>query len=140
MTRARLAAVRAYAEKLPAANGKVAYIGFCWGGARSFEQAAGDPPPAASVVYYGSSPDSATLLRVRAPVQGHYGADDARVNATIEPAQASLKKQEKSYEPNIYEGAGHGFLRQQEGREGANAKASAAAWPKTVAFLKRYLD
>ena len=132
-------AVRAHATKLPAANGKVATLGFCWGGARSFEYAATTPPPQAAVVYYGTSPDSATLLRVNAPVLGHYGGDDARVNATIDPAKQTLKKLKRSYDPNIHEGAGHGFLRQQDGREGANLKATRAAWPKTIAFLRKTL-
>ncbi len=132
-------AVRAHATKLPAANGKVATLGFCWGGARSFEYAAASPPPQAAVVYYGTSPDSATLLRVTAPVLGNYGGDDARVNATIEPAQKALKQLKRSYDPNIYEGAGHGFLRQQDAREGANLKATQAAWPKTIAFLRKAL-
>jgi carboxymethylenebutenolidase len=138
-TRARLDAVRAWAAKLPSANGKVATMGFCWGGARSFEYAAADPPPQAAVVFYGSAPDSATLMRVRAPVLALYGGDDARVNATIDPAKAVLKTTKASYEPHVYEGAGHGFLRQQEGRDGANRRATEKAWPRVVAFLKTNL-
>src|SRR5262245_1592363 len=95
-TKRRLDAVRAYATALPAANKKLATIGFCWGGGQSFAYAATSPPPQASVVYYGVSPDSAALLKVGAPVLGLYGGDDARVDATIEPAKASLGKQKKS--------------------------------------------
>ncbi len=40
----RLNAVRDWAVKLPAGNGKVATIGFCWGGARSFAYAAARRP------------------------------------------------------------------------------------------------
>jgi len=36
-----------------------------------------------------------------------------------------------------YEGAGHAFLRQQDGREGANLRAAQKAWPRTVQFLKQ---
>jgi carboxymethylenebutenolidase len=136
---ARLVAVRAWATALPAANGKLATLGFCWGGARSFEAATASPALQAAVVYYGSSPDSAGLERVEAPVQGHYGSDDARVNATIEPARKRLAQRRKGYEVQMYEGAGHGFLRQQAGREGANLRASQAAWPRTIAFLRRHL-
>lgn len=133
---ARLDAVRSYAIKLPAANGKSATIGFCWGGARSFGYAAAQPALDAAVVYYGTSPESAELPRVKAPVLGLYGSDDARVNATVPPAEAEMKKLGKTYETHTYEGAGHGFLRAQEGREGANLKATQQAWPKTVAFLR----
>lgn len=45
----------------------------------------------------------------------------------------------KSYEILIHEGAGHGFLRPQAGREGANLAATGEAWPKTVEFFKEYL-
>jgi carboxymethylenebutenolidase len=137
---ARLDAVRAYAIKLPAANGKSATIGFCWGGARSFAYAAEQPGLDAAVVYYGSSPETADLARIKAPVLGLYGGDDARVNATIAPAEAEMKKLGKTYEPHVHEGAGHGFLRAQSGREGANLKATQQAWARTIAFLRERLQ
>ena len=138
-TNARLDAVRAYTRTIAAANGKLATLGFCWGGGRSFSYAATPNPPQAAVVFYGSSPDSAALLAVRAPVLGHYGGDDARVNATIEPAKQALAKLGRAYEPHVYDGAGHGFLRGQSLREGANLRATQQAWPRTVAFLRKYL-
>jgi carboxymethylenebutenolidase len=135
----RLDAVRNYAIKLPAANGKSATIGFCWGGGRSFAYAADQPGLDAAVVYYGTSPDAADLARVKAPVLGHYGGDDARVNATIPPAEAEMKKLGRVYEPHVYDGAGHGFLRAQSGREGANYKATQQAWARTITFLREKL-
>ena len=135
----RIDAVRDWAMKLPAANGKTATVGFCWGGARSFAYAGAQKGLNGAVVYYGSSPDAPVLANIQAPVQGHYGGDDARVNATIEPAQAEMKKLGKSYDPHIYDGAGHGFLRDQEGRDGANMKATREAWPLTVKFLNERL-
>lgn len=136
---ARLKAVHDYAAKIPAGNGKTATIGFCWGGARSFSFAATEPALDAAVVYYGTSPDAAEIAKIKAPVLGLYGEDDARVNATIPPAEAEMKKQGKTYEPHIYKGAGHGFLRQQDNREGANLKATQEAWPRTIAFLRENL-
>jgi carboxymethylenebutenolidase len=132
----RLNAVRDWAIKLPAANGKSATIGFCWGGGESFSYAAAQPGLNAAVVYYGVSPDAAALAKVRAPVLGFYGGDDARVDATIPPAEAEMKKLGKTFKPHIYDGAGHGFLRAQTERDGANEKATRQAWPRTVAFLR----
>src|SRR5262245_36054420 len=121
----RLHAVRDHVLKLPAASGKSATLGFCWGGARSFAYAAAQPKLAAAVVYYGSSPSEVEVLgRIQAPVLGLYAGDDARVNTTIPAAEAELKRLGRSYEVNTYEGAGHGFLRQQQGRDGANLRAS----------------
>lgn len=136
---AALNAVREYGLKLPAANGKSASIGFCWGGAMSFHYATAQPGLNAAVVYYGTNPsDAAVLEKIKAPVLGLYGSDDARVNTTIEPAAAQMKKLGKPYTPHIYEGAGHGFLRQQDGRDGANLKAAQQAWPATVEFLRQH--
>ena len=79
------------------------------------------------------------LGSIKAPVLGLYGGDDARVNATIEPAAREMKKFDKVYEVEIYKGAGHGFLRQQEGRDGANMRASQQAWVRMLGFLRKYL-
>jgi carboxymethylenebutenolidase len=132
----RLDAARAYALKLPAANGKVGSIGFCWGGTTSFAYAVHQPKLDAAVVYYGTSPErAADYAKITAPVLGLYGGDDARVDATIPRAEAEMKKLGRRYTVRVFDGAGHGFLRQQSGREGANLKASEKAWPETIAFL-----
>jgi carboxymethylenebutenolidase len=137
---ARLDAVRAYALAIPAANGRVGVVGFCWGGSASFNYATDQPKLDAAVVFYGTSPtDPAAYPRISAPVLGHYGSDDARVDATIPTAEEAMKKLGKSYSANVYEGAGHGFLRQQAGRDGANLKATEKAWPATVAFFRERL-
>ena len=60
---------------------------------------------------------------------GLYGGDDARVNATIPDAVREMRRLGKPYEPHTYDGAGHGFLRQLAGRDGANMKAASQAWP-----------
>ena len=138
-TTKRLNAVRAYAVNLPAANGKSGTVGYCWGGSQSYAYATKQPELNAAIVYYGTSPDSGSLANIKAPVLGLYGGDDARVNATIQPALTEMKKLGKVYEYEIFEGAGHGFLRQQSGRNGANMKATQKAWPRMLEFLKKNL-
>jgi len=136
----RLNMAAQYATTLPAATQRFGVIGFCWGGSASFNFATARDDLGAAVVYYGTSPATETLRRVQAPVMGFYGGDDQRVNATIGPAQAELDRLGKRYQPNIFEGAGHGFLRQQDGRDGANMLASEQAWPATVRFLRTELE
>ena len=134
---AKLNAVREYGIKLPASNGKSASIGFCWDGSTSFNYAVAQPALNAAAVYYGGSPsDPAAYAKITAPVLGLYGGNDARVNATIPTAQENMKG--KVYEPHTFEGAGHGFLRQQNGANGANMKATEQAWPLTVEFLRKH--
>lgn len=133
----RLDAVRGFAVQIPSASGRIATMGFCWGGSRSFGYATHQPALDAAVVYYGSSPDESSLMLVEAKVLGLYGGDDARVNATIAPTAKKMKSLKKSYEREIYDGAGHGFLRNQTGRDGANKKAAEKAWPRTMKFLNK---
>jgi carboxymethylenebutenolidase len=143
---ARLNAAMAYGKSLPASSGKTGVIGFCWGGSASFNYAIAQPELNAAVVYYGTPPmktvdgaqvvDPATFDRIKAPIIGFYGGDDARVTSTVEPTAAELKKLGKPYESHVMAGAGHGFLKGQASRE-ANAKAAADAWPLTIAFLKK---
>jgi carboxymethylenebutenolidase len=137
---ARLNAVHDYALTIPAANGKIGVVGYCWGGSQSFNYAVAQPRLDAAVAYYGTAPsDLAALARIHAPLLGLFGGDDARVNATIPPAEAELKKLGKSFTYHIFEGAGHGFLRQQTGRDGANLKATEQAWPATLTFFRQHL-
>jgi carboxymethylenebutenolidase len=139
-TMRRVDAVRAYALTITAANGEVGIVGFCWGGGTSFSYAIHQPGLGAAVVYYGTSPaEDAAFDRVAGAVLGLYGGDDQRVNASIPRAQEAMSRLGKSYEVEIYEGAGHGFLRAQEGQEGANMRATDQAWPRTVDFFREHL-
>lgn len=138
---ARLDAVRAHALALPAASPKSATIGFCWGGATSFKYATRQAQLNAAIVYYGTAPvDGAQLAKITAPVLGLYGGNDGRVTQTTELTATTMKGLNKPYDVHVYEGAGHGFLRQQDGQNGANAKAAKEAWKQTLAFLKKHLE
>ena len=129
-----------YGMALPAAQPRYGIVGYCWGGGTSFAHATHSPSLGASVVYYGTSPPAERLSSVKAPVLGLYGGNDARVNATIPPADSAMRALGKTYAHHIYDGAGHGFLRQQSGANGANMTATQQAWPATIAWFKRYLE
>jgi carboxymethylenebutenolidase len=126
-------------DRLPAATAEYGIVGFCWGGTVAFDHAAASTEVGASVVFYGSSPGEAALGSVRAPVLGLYGENDARVNVTIEPAARTLADLGRTFEHEIYAGAGHGFLRAQDGQGGANLEATRQAWPRTLQWFRTHL-
>ena len=137
----RLDAVRAYALGIPASNGRIGSVGFCWGGTASFAYAVSQPNLNAAVVYYGTSPaEPSNYAQINAPVLAHYGGNDERVNATIPPAEEGMAAEGNYYEPIVYAGAGHGFLRAQSGQEGANLQATEQAWPRTLEFFREHLE
>jgi carboxymethylenebutenolidase len=136
----QIAAAGQYGMNLPAAEKRYGVVGFCWGGGTAFASAVASPAgQGAAVVYYGSSPATASLVNVKVPVLGLYGGDDARVGATVPPADSAMKALGKRFEPHSFAGAGHGFLRQQDGKGGANLAAAREAWPLTISFFRSTL-
>ena len=138
MGNAIIDAVAKYGMALPSAQQKYGIVGFCWGGGRSFMHAVHAPGLGASVVYYGSPPTAEQLAAIKAPVLGLYGGSDARITSTVSGTDSTMKQLGKSYVFSVFEGAGHGFLRGQDGSP-ANLAAAQAAWPKTVAFFREKL-
>lgn len=136
----RIADVARWGMRQPSAAPSYGVIGFCWGGSASFQHAVRSPSGlGAAVVYYGGSPPAAVLGSVRVPVLGLYAGDDARVNATVPAADSAMKALGKSFEYRMFDKSGHGFLRQQDGRDGANLAAAQQSWPMAIAFLRKHL-
>ncbi|HUS34644.1 MAG TPA: dienelactone hydrolase family protein, partial [Verrucomicrobiae bacterium] len=135
-----LNAVVDYVSKLPSCNGKVAVMGFCWGGGQSFRFATNNKDIKAAMAFYGTGPETdADIKRIHAPVYGFYGGNDNRVNATIPTSEKLMKDAGKKYEPVVYEGAGHGFMRAGEDTAGnePNKKARDQAWQRVKDILKK---
>ena len=128
--------------KIPACNGTLGVCGFCWGGGWAFEYAHINPKVKAAYSFYGVAVDNSDdAKKVACPVYGFYAENDARVDATIPKAEDLMKGAGKKYEPVIYKGAGHGFMRSGERsnpnfREG-DGKARDEAWVRWKALLKQ---
>jgi carboxymethylenebutenolidase len=134
---ADLDAAADYGKKLPASNGKLAVVGFCWGGSKSFAFAAHRKDLSAAFVFYGTAPKDVSTIT--APVYGFYAGNDARVGATIPATIAAMKAAGKTYEPVTYDGAGHGFMRAGEdptNTNPANKTAREEAFARLVKLLK----
>ena len=114
--RSDLDATAEYAlTKIPSASGKLAVCGFCWGGGWTFTYATMNPKLSAAYSFYGVAIDNAAdAAKVPCPVYGFYAENDERVDATIPKAEELMKAAGKKYEPVIYKGAGHGFMRSGE--------------------------
>jgi len=127
-----------YVAKLPSCNGKVVVVGFCWGGGQSFHFATINRNLKAAFVFYGTGPETtADLAQINCPVYGFYGGNDNRVTSTVPQTTGLMKIAGKIYEPVIYDGAGHGFMRAGEAPEAsvANKKAHDDAWKRMKELL-----
>jgi carboxymethylenebutenolidase len=137
---ADLNAIVDHVAKLPAANGKVAVAGFCWGGSQTFRFATNNSKIKAAFPFYGTGPDKPEeIARIGVPVHGFYASNDARVNTTIPTSTELMKNAGKSYQPVTYDGAGHGFMRAGEAPDASepNKKARDAAWARWKSLLAK---
>lgn len=133
-------AVGDYVTKLDASNGKLAVAGFCWGGNKAFHFATERPGLNAAFVFYGTPVENADeITEIQCPVYGFYGGNDARVNASIPKTEKAMKEAGKQYEPVIYDGAGHGFMRsgEEEDASEANKKARDQGWERWLMLLEK---
>ena len=134
---ADLDAAADYAKTIPAANGKIAVAGFCWGGGKSFAFVTHRHDLSAAFVFYGPPPSD--LAAITAPVYGFYAGNDARITATVPATTQAMKEAHKVYEPVIYDGAGHGFMRAGEAPDAtpANKKAREDGFTRFIGLLKK---
>jgi carboxymethylenebutenolidase len=136
---ADLDAIQEYASNLPSSNGKIAVIGFCWGGAQTFRFASHNGDITAALVFYGSAPENMDAIKnISAPVYGFYGENDQRINAGIPATEKMMRGANKVYNYVIYPGAGHAFMRQADEPNANEAarKASEASWKRVRDILK----
>ena len=101
-----------YGKHLPAANGKLAVVGFCWGGASRSRLRPTARTSRRPLCFTARPPTDVSTIT--APVYGFYAGNDARVSATVPATVTAMKAAGKVYEPVIYDGAGHGFMRAGE--------------------------
>jgi carboxymethylenebutenolidase len=99
-------------KKIPSANGHLAVCGFCWGGGWAFKYANLNPNLKATFSFYGATPDDqAKVKNIAGPVYGFYAELDSRISSTVPKTEELMKAAGKKYDPVIYKGAGHGFMR-----------------------------
>ena len=124
-------------KALPAGNGKVGAVGFCYGGSIVNFLATRLPELAGGVPYYGSQPASADAARIKSPLLIHYAGIDDRINAGAAAYETALKAAGVEHEALVYAGTQHGFNNDTTPRyDEAAAKLS---WQRTVAFFRRTL-
>lgn len=137
-TRDHFVAAVKYLKTHPQTTGKVACMGFCWGGAMTNQVAVHSPELDVAVPFYGRQPDPRDVPRIRAALICHYGGTDERINAGIAEFEAALQKAGIDYRIYTYEGAGHAFFNDTR-PDRYHPEAARLAWKRTLAFFKEKL-
>ncbi|RMF63038.1 MAG: dienelactone hydrolase family protein [Calditrichaeota bacterium] len=121
-------------------DGRIASIGWCFGGGWSYQIAKNNLGVKASVIYYGRFNPKDDLQKMRAEIIGHFADHDRGIRVdTVREFQARLKTLHGDHEIYIYPNTTHGFASRKGSNPNYNAKAADLAWQRTLAFLRKHL-
>ena len=130
-----MADVDAAVKALAARGGKVAVMGFCWGGGLVF-RAAQVLDIACAVSFYGTRLPSYQTAPLKAPVQGHFGADDDHTPPDVVKAARAYFPELEAF---VYEDAGHAFANDRRPASYVEAAAE-TAHGRALTFMKEHMQ
>lgn len=118
-------------------TGKVAGVGFCFGGAWSLNMAIAGEVDAA-VIYYGNvDRPSEEIRNISCPLLCHFGLQDTGIKPeTVREFEGKLKSERKDYELHWYP-AGHAFANPE--RPAFHKESAEMSWGRTTNFLRTTL-
>lgn len=127
-----------FAAGHPDCTGKVASVGFCFGGEMSLRLAVRVATLSAAVAYYGRHPEPSEAASIKAPLMLHHGGLDERVNASWPAFKKALDVAGVTHSNFDYADADHGFHNDTTPR--FDNEAAALSWQRTTDFFAEQLD
>ncbi|MBL8982674.1 MAG: dienelactone hydrolase family protein [Gemmatimonadetes bacterium] len=135
-TREDFIAAAHFLKARPECTGKIGAVGFCYGGGMvNFLATQLGTDLSAGVAFYGSSPNTADVPKIKAPIMIQSAENDPRINASWPEYETALKAAGVTYERHLYPGTQHGFNNNTTPR--FDAAAAKLAWDRTVAFFRQ---
>jgi carboxymethylenebutenolidase len=128
-----------YLAGLPGVEGNgIGSLGFCLGGGLSVWASATCPRITATVSYYYVMPHGKPdFAKVKGPVLGHFGTEDAFIPVDDAKAlESELRDAGVDVTFNYYEGNGHAFFNEVDRLGTYDAQAAQLSWERTVSFLR----
>ena len=116
---------------------RIGCVGYCQGGELTGALAARGVDLAAGVIYYGKSPKSDDVKKIRGPLEGHYGVTDRHITESVYDFALAMHANGRHFAYSVYDAA-HGFNDDPPAR-GHNPEAARQARERTDAFLAECL-
>ena len=137
-TREDFIAAAALLRSRPECTGKIGAVGFCYGGGMvNYLATRLGSDLGAGVPFYGSSPNTEDVTKIKCPLMIQSAEVDERINASWPEFERALKAASVTYKRFLYPGTQHGFNNDTTPRY--DAAAAKLAWERTIAFLNKHL-
>lgn len=122
-------------------EGKIATVGWCFGGGWAYQMAVNDIGVDASVMYYGQFDPEDDFEHMRSSILGHFGEEDTVIEVdNAREFKAELENADQSSVVYIYPNVGHSFANYQGGDNlDYSPEAAEQAWNRTLEFLNDHL-
>lgn len=134
--------LRASVDELVGLDGvdadRLGVIGFCFGGGMTWLLATREARLKAAVPFYGPNPPLERVPDIEASVLAIYGENDERINAGIADIESAMADAGKSFQKEIYAGAGHAF-HNDSNPDRYHEGAAVEAWARATSFLAEHL-
>ena len=115
-------------------DGRIAVVGFCFGGTYSFALAAADDRVRAAVPFYGMAPAPDRIATIGCPVLALYGAHDPGLMDALPGVRSAMAAAGIDFTDHVYPDAGHAFFNDTSARAYRPDEAE-DAWDRVLAFL-----
>ncbi|MFE4195198.1 dienelactone hydrolase family protein [Paenarthrobacter sp. NPDC056912] len=115
-------------------NGRIAMIGFCFGGGITWQASTEITGLKATSAFYGPAPDLAKVPTIKPAVFGVYAENDARITGAMPQLRDALDATDVKHQIKVYPGVDHAF-HNDTGERYVEAQAT-AAWNDTLAWFK----
>ncbi len=120
-------------------TGKVAALGFCFGGTFTFALAVHESRLKAAVPFYGNADQpEEELAKIGCPVLAFYGEQDTNLVNQLPQLKARMQTAGVQFEYRVYPNTGHAFFNDASPAR-YNQPAAEDAWKRTLAFLNTNL-
>ncbi|MFJ6454528.1 dienelactone hydrolase family protein [Paenarthrobacter sp. NPDC091669] len=115
-------------------KGRIAMVGFCFGGGITWQASTEIQSLKATSAFYGPAPDLAKVPTIKPAVFGVYAENDARITGAMPQLQEALNASTVKHQLKVYPGVDHAF-HNDTGDRYVEAQAT-AAWNDTLAWFK----
>jgi carboxymethylenebutenolidase len=119
----------------PGVRGRVAVVGFCFGGTYAWSLALNEPRLRAAVPFYGRFPEGADPAAIRCPVLAFYGEQDHDITDGVPHLSDRMRAAGVDFTAQVYEGVGHAFFNDAAPSR-YSATAATDAWKRTLEFIR----